>query len=281
MPMEGQTAVITGAGSGFGRAFATACAARGMKLVLADIQAEGLDATRALPELANTAVLTQVCDVARAESVEALAQAAEDRFGAVHLLFNNAGVAVSGPLWTATLDEWNWALGINLMGVVHGIRSFVPRMLKHGGAGHIVNTASAAGLTCPAGNGIYVVSKHGVVAMSEVLYHELKMTGSKLGVSVLCPAFAPTGIANPERLRPAGMQVNPHPMAETIAQQARKAVSKGKLSADDIARITLEAVDTRRFYVLPHEAIKLGIEGRMKHLLEGQAPHDPFSVKAW
>jgi NAD(P)-dependent dehydrogenase (short-subunit alcohol dehydrogenase family) len=279
---QGRTAVITGAGSGFGREFAKACAAEGMKLVLADLRQEGLDATAALPELAGCEVLTQTCDVAKPEQVEALAAAAEARFGKLHLIFNNAGVAVSGPLWTATLDEWNWTLGVNLMGVVHGVRSFVPRLLAHGEDAHVVNTASIAGMVSGAGQGVYCVSKHAVVALSEVLHHELRMVGAKVGVSVLCPAFVPTGIAESNRQRPDGYgDRNTHPMSQMIEDMARKAVAKGRISATEIAAMTLQAVREDRFYVLSHEKTKTAIEGRMRHILDGLPPHDPMTSGAF
>ena len=279
---QGRTAIITGAGSGFGREFARACAAKGMQLVLADVRQPGLDETCALPELANTAVLTQLCDVSKPEQVEALAVAAEARFGKLHLLFNNAGVAVSGPLWTATLDEWHWTLGVNLMGVVHGVRSFVPRMLAHGEDAHVVNTASIAGMVSGAGQGVYCVSKHAVVALSEVLHPELRTTGAKVGVSVLCPAFVPTSIADSNRQRPAEYGArNAHPMAQAVEDMARKAVSKGKISASEIAALTLQAVHDQRFYILPHEKTKLAVEGRMRHILDGLPPHDPMTSQAF
>lgn len=279
---QGRTAVITGAGSGFGREFAKACAAEGMNLVLADLRADGLTATAALPELAGCEVLTQTCDVAKAEQVEALATAAEAHFGKLHLMFNNAGVAVSGPLWTATLDEWNWTLGVNLMGVVHGVRSFVPRLLAHGEPAHVVNTASIAGMVSGAGQGIYCVSKHAVVALSEVLHHELRMVSGRVGVSVLCPAFVPTGIADSNCQRPAEYSArNAHPMAQAVEDMARKAVAKGRISAAEIAATTMQAVRENRFYILTHEKTKLAVEGRLRHILDGLPPHDPMTSQAF
>lgn len=279
---ENRTAVITGAGSGFGREFARACAAERMRLVLADVRPEGLEETRALPELAGCEVLTQTCDVSKAEQVEALAAAAEARFGKLHLVFNNAGVAVSGPLWTTTADEWNWVLGVNLMGVAHGVRSFVPRLLAHGDEAHVVNTASIAGMVSGAGQGVYCVSKHAVVALSEVLHHELKMVGAKVGVSVLCPAFVPTGIAESGSRRPGEYAArNTHPMAQAIEDMARKAVAKGRISAAEVAAMTLQAVREQRFYILPHEKTLIAVEGRMRHILDGLPPHDPTTTKVF
>lgn len=278
---KGKTAVITGAGSGFGREFARACAREGMNLVLADVQAGPLEQTCQLPELAHTPRLMQVCDVGDAAAVEALAAAAFARFAAVHLLFNNAGIGVSGPIWTATLDEWKWALDVNLMGVVHGIRSFVPRMLQQGGDAHIVNTASVAGLLAPAGSGVYAVSKHAVVVLSEVLQQELKMTGGAIGVSVLCPAFVNTGIADPERLRPSGLSINPHPLTPRIEEGARKAVRRAALSAEVIATQTLDAVRAQRFCILPHASVVPAVLARVQHLVAGLPPHDANSVNPY
>lgn len=280
--LRGKTAVITGAGSGFGMEFARVCAGEGMNLVLADVKQAGLDATMSLPELSAVQKIAQNCDVSKPEQVEALAVAAEARFGKLHLIFNNAGVGVSGPLWTTTLDEWNWTLGVNLMGVVHGVRSFVPRLLAHGDEAHVVNTASIAGMVSGAGQGIYCVSKHAVVALSEVLHHELRMTESRIGVSVLCPAFAPTGIADSGRNRPAEFPAaNSHPMALMIEQMAKKGVMKGKISAAEIAAITVQAVKDNQFYILPHEKTKIAVEGRIRHILDGLAPHDPMSSRAF
>lgn len=277
---KGKTAVITGAGSGFGYEFARACAAEGMNLVLADIKQSGLDKTLTLPELANTSKISQVCDVSKQEQVDTLARTAQDAFGAIHLLFNNAGIAVAGPLWTSTLDDWSWTLGVNLMGVVHGIRSFVPRMLVHGEEAHVVNTASIAGMVSAAGQGAYCVSKHAVVALSEVLHHELTMMRSHIGVSVLCPAMVPTGIADSGQTRPAEYaQTNPHPMTKTVADMARQGVAKGKINAEQIAGITLKAVKEGHFYILPHEKTKFSIEQRVRHILEDKLPHDPMSVR--
>ena len=199
--LKGKVAVVTGGGSGIGRELALACAREGMHVVLADVDVPGMaETTRLLGSATQSTSVT--CNVAKAGEVESLAARTYERFGAAHLLFNNAGVAVVGPMWTSTLEEWEWCLGVNVMGVVHGIRSFVPRMLAQGDACHIVNTASAAGLTSVPGNSVYCVSKHGVVTMSECLKHELRRAKAKIGVSVLCPAFVQTGIFESARNRP-------------------------------------------------------------------------------
>ncbi|MGJ8669857.1 MAG: SDR family NAD(P)-dependent oxidoreductase [Oceanococcus sp.] len=274
--LSNKTAVITGAGSGFGREFAKHCAAEGMNLVLADLNHDALLATVA--ELPNdTPHILQTCDVSKPEQVDALAQASKTRFGATHLLFNNAGVAVTGPVWTATLDEWRWVLDVNLMGVVHGLRAFTQDMIDSGEPCHIVNTASAAGHLSVPGSGVYCVSKHAVVTMSECLYHELNMLQAQVGVSLLCPAFVPTGIADSENLRPQDAAKNPHPMTASTDAMTKHAVASGRLSAADVARITLDAVKANRFYVFPHEKIKNSISGRFNNILNDAPPHNSLT----
>ena len=270
--LKGRVAVITGAASGFGREFARACAAEGAHVVLADVDEKGMQETAALLP-AGTESLAMRCDVTLAGNLEVLAERTYARFGAAHLLFNNAGVAAVGPAWTATLEDWKWVLGINLMGVVHGIRAFVPRMLAGGEAGHIVNTASVAGLVSLPGSAVYCVSKHGVVTLSECLRHDLRVARSKLGVSVLCPAFVQTGIFESARNRPRELAAT-NPLAKPYEDAGRQAVAHGKLSAADIARITLEAVRAGRFYVIPHQKTKAGIETRMRDILEERDPTD-------
>ena len=268
----GHVAVLTGAGSGFGRELALLCAARGMKLVLADIQSEALDATLALLPAGSEALALR-CDVAKAADVMAMAEQTYDRFGAAHLLFNNAGVSAGGLSWQSTEDDWNWVLGVNLMGVVHGIRAFVPRMLAAGGPAHVVNTASAAGLVSVPGSSVYCVSKHAVVTLSECLYHELRGEQAAIHVSVLCPAFVPTGILDSARNRPAAL-ADVNPTAGMFAARRQKAITSGRLSAADIARAVADAVEANRFYVLPHEKIKRAVEVRMQDILEGRQPTD-------
>ena len=270
--LQGKVAVVTGAASGFGREFARACAAAGAKVVLADVDEKGMLATvAALPPASESLVMR--CDVTRAGDLEALAARTYERFGAAHLLFNNAGVAVCGPAWTATLEDWKWVLDINLMGVVHGIRAFVPRMLAAGEPGHVVNTASVAGLISLPGSAVYCVSKHGVVTLSECLRHDLRVAKSALGVSVLCPAFVQTGIFESARNRPKEL-ASTNPLGAPYEEAGKKAVAASKLSAADIARITLEAVAAGRFYVLPHRKTLAAIETRMQDVLQERDPTD-------
>lgn len=270
--LGGKVAVVTGGGSGIGRELALACAHAGMKVVLADVDEKGMQATvDAAP--AGAELLAMRCDVTKADRVVALAQRTIERFGAAHLLFNNAGVAVCGPAWTATLEDWKWVLDINLMGVVHGIHAFVPRMIAQGDECHVVNTASGAGLMSLPGTAVYCVSKHAVVTLSECLRHDLRVAKAAIGVSVLCPAFVQTAIFESARNRPKELAAT-NPLAQPYEDAGRKAVAAGKLSAADVAGITLEAVKTGRFYVLPHQKVKAGIETRMRDILDERDPTD-------
>ena len=269
---RGRVAVITGAASGFGREFARALGAQGAKLVLADVDEKGMQETLGLLPAAAEAIAVR-CDVRSSEALDELADKAYARYGAVHLVFNNAGVAVCGPAWTATLEDWKWVLDINLMGVVHGVRSFVPRMIASGEPGHVINTASVAGLLSLPGSAVYCVSKHAVVTLSECLRHDLRVAGAPIGVSVLCPAFVQTGIFQSARNRPRELAAT-NPLGRAYEEAGKKAVAASKLSAADIARITLEAVKAGRFYVLPHVKAKAGIETRMQDILGERDPTD-------
>ena len=186
--------MITGAGSGFGRELAILCAKEDMTVVLADIDVSGMEETLSLLAPGSTSI-AQRCDVSRASDVDELADVTYRTFGETAVLFNNAGVGTTGPAWMATLDDWTWTIGVNLMGVVHGIRAFIPRMIEQGRECHIVNTASAAGLVAPAGSSVYCASKFAVVGFTECLFHELRAEYPQIGVSLLCPAFVDTGIS--------------------------------------------------------------------------------------
>jgi NAD(P)-dependent dehydrogenase (short-subunit alcohol dehydrogenase family) len=267
---DGRVAVITGAGSGIGRALALAAAAKGMRLALLDVDMNGLEETSGL--LAGQPLIRR-CDVSKAEDVQAAADAIFSQLGNVHLLFNNAGIAVGGYSWLTTVDDWQWSLGVNLMGVANGIRSFVPRMIENGEEGRVVNTASVAGFLSVPGSSVYCATKHAVVTLSECMRHELAIEGARIGVSVLCPAFAPTGIADAERNRPAELGAK-NPSAGLFDARLRKAVESGRLTADDIARITFDGIEADRFYILTHPKIKAAIATRMEDILEERTPTD-------
>lgn len=277
----GKVAVITGAASGFGREFARIGAQLGMKLALADIQADALAAT--VDELRAQGALAfgEAVDVSRAADVERLAQRTLDAYGAVHLLFNNAGVAAGGLIWEQTLKDWEWVLGVNLWGVVHGVRTFVPIMLAQGDECPVVNTASVAGLLSPQMMGVYNVSKHGVVTLTETLYQDLRVTGARIGVSLLCPAFVPTGIAQSHRHRPASLRDESAPTASMIAAQkaSEKAVSSGRISAGEVAQMTFDAIRENRFYVITHPKILASVELRLHDVIAQRNPTDPFSLE--
>ncbi len=279
-----RVAVITGAASGFGREFALVGARLGMRLVLADVQQQALAATAAELEGLGAQVLAMPCDVRKGEQVEALAAAAMARFGAVHLVFNNAGVGAGGLVWESTQADWEWVLGVNLWGVIHGVRVFTPLMLAcakndPGYEGHIVNTASMAGLLNPPAMGVYNVSKHAVVSLSETLYHDLDLVGAPIGASVLCPYFVQTGISQSHRNRPDDVPAAA-PTASQLASQAgmEKAVSSGKVSAAEVAENTFAAIRDRQFYIYSHPAALGNVQTRMEDIVTGRNPTDPYAA---
>ncbi|HEY1996757.1 SDR family oxidoreductase [Paraburkholderia sp.] len=278
---EGKVAVITGAASGFGRAFAEKGAALGMKLVLADVDGDALAQTVAALRAAGADAIGVPTDVSDATQVEALALAALDAFGKVHLLFNNAGVGAGGFLWESSANDWAWVFGVNVMGVAHGVRAFTPIMLRQNEPAHIVNTASVAGLLSPPAMGIYNASKHAVVSLTETLYHDLQNAGGLVGCSLLCPAFVPTGIANAERARPETLRNDAAPTRSQLAagKQLQRAVQSGKLGASDVAELTFEAIEAGRFYVITHPTIMPTVHLRHEDIEQGRNPTDPLSLK--
>ena len=278
-----KVAVITGAGSGLGREFALLGAKLGMRLVLADVNQEGLQQTSQDAASLGAEVLSQLCDVRHGEQLESLSQAALQRFGVVHVVFNNAGVGAGGLVWESTQQDWEWVLGVNLWGVIHGVRVFTPLMLASAKAdpnfeGHIINTASMAGLLTPPAMGIYNVSKHAVVALSETLYHDLSLVETRIGVSVLCPYFVPTGISHSDSTRPTDVKPDSVPTRSQKVSQAmlEKAVSAGKVSAAEVAQITFDAIRARQFYIYSHPQALGNVERRMQDILHAINPSDPY-----
>ena len=266
--LNGKTAVVTGAASGIGRAMAERFATEGMSVALADIEEEPLAETTKGLESDGASVLAVPTDVSKQADVEDLAEKAVAAFGAVHVVCNNAGVGAGGPIWEIPQEDWDWVLGVNLFGVINGLRAFVPLLLEQD-EGHVVNTASMAGLTSPPGMAPYNVSKHGVVTLSEGLRSELAMRGSKVGVSVLCPGFVRTRIHESGRNRP-GAEPLPEdeldPSFGPMASFLRTAVESGIPPAQVAAKV-VEAIVENRFYILTHPDMKPNIQSRLEEIL--------------
>lgn len=282
---QGRTAVITGAGSGFGLEISRIAAREGMNLVMADVQADALERAVAEVRGLGAQVLPFRLDVSRGEEVEAMAAATRERFGAPHFVFNNAGVGAGGLVWEQTAREWEWVLGVNLMGVVHGVRAFTPMMLEAAAQdpsyeGHITNTASMAGLVNAPNMGVYNVSKHAVVSLTETLYQDLALVTEQVHASVLCPFFVPTGISQSHRNKPEGAGPSKPTRSQVIAQaMSDKAVSSGKVTAAEVAQKVLDAVRERRFYVYSHPNALKSVQTRMEDVVMGRNPTDPFADK--
>ena len=279
---NGKTAVLTGAGSGFGLECARIGAARGMNLVLVDVQQDALDRAQAEMEAAGAQVLARRVDVSKADEMEALAEAVRQRFGAPHLVFNNAGVGAGGLVWESSVADWEWVLGVNVWGVVHGVRLFTPMMLAAAAQdpayrGHIVNTASMAGLLTPPNMGVYNVSKHAVVSLTETLYQDLALVTDQIGASLLCPYFVATGINDSERNRPGALPAGELTKSQLIGQaMTAKAVSSGKVSAADVAGKVFDAIAANQFYVFSHPKALGNVKSRMDSIVSITNPADPF-----
>lgn len=286
-PFPGGTAVITGAASGFGLEASRIAARQGMNVVMADVQADVLETAAAEIRGLGVQVLPFRLDVAKAAEVEALGAATFERFGAPSFVFNNAGVGAGGLIWEHTLKDWEWVVGVNLMGVAHGVRVFTPMMLAAAKAdpawrGHIVNTASMAGLLNAPNMGVYNVTKHAVVSMSETLYQDLSLVTDQVHAHVLCPYFVPTGIHKSERNRPAEMKDGDHgPTRSQLIAQAMsdKAVTSGKLTAAQVAQYVFDAMMARRFYVFSHPKSLAGVQLRLEDVVQGRNPTDPFKER--
>jgi NAD(P)-dependent dehydrogenase (short-subunit alcohol dehydrogenase family) len=267
-----KVAVVAGAASGIGLAMAEKFAAEGMQVVMADIEPEALSISSEGLKRKGASILASRVDVRKPEEVEALAQKTVDTFGAVHVLCNNAGVEVIGAAWEHTLDDWEWVIGVNLWGVIHGVRAFVPRMLEQDSEAHIVNTASMAGLTTAPFMSVYDVTKFGVVALSESLYKDFLATGKKVRVSVLCPGLINTNIMTSSRNRP-------QDFSETgkfgeMAQQFRRNLAAGLAGGyppSYVADMVFEGIRDEKFYIVPSQ-IKDGIKRRVEQVLAEENP---------
>jgi NAD(P)-dependent dehydrogenase (short-subunit alcohol dehydrogenase family) len=282
---KGRTAVITGAASGFGLETSRIAAREGMNVVMADVQPDALDRAAAEITASGASVLAYRLDVSKAAEVEALGAATRERFGVPSFVFNNAGVGCGGLIWENTLQDWEWVLGVNLMGVVHGIRVFTPMMLEAarqdpGFEGHIVNTASMAGLLNPPNMGVYNVSKHAVVSLSETLYQDLRLVTEQVTASVLCPFFVTTGITRSERNRPADLPATKPTKSQLIGQaMSDKAVGSGKVTAAMVAQFVFDAVREQRFYIYSHPQALASVQTRLEDVLQIRNPTDPFAHK--
>ena len=280
-----QTAVLTGAGSGFGLEMARIGAKQGMNLVLVDVQADALAKAEQEMLAAGVQVFAKQVDVANAQDMEALAREVQARFGAPHLVFNNAGVGAGGLLWENSVADWQWVLGVNLWGVIHGVRLFTPMMLEAAKQhatyrGHIVNTASMAGLLTPPNMGVYNVSKHAVVSLTETLYQDLKLVSDQVSASVLCPYFVPTGISQSHRNRPQDLPFEKPTKSMLIGQaMSDKAVSSGKVSAAQVAQMVFDGIRHNQFYIYSHPKALGNVQHRMEAIVSGRNPPDPFAER--
>jgi len=268
-----KVAVITGGASGIGLAMARAFAADGMKIVIGDIEREALDAAKATIEQDGAECATVLCDVSKREEVAKLAAETINAFGKVNVVCNNAGVGFGGPSWEIDIEDWEWVLGVDLWGVIYGVHEFVPRILEAGEPGYIINTASMAGLAAGPGMAPYNVSKFGVVALSECLYHEMQLLGAPVGVSVLCPGWVQSKITDSSRNRPGGPVADEdlHPLAQALNERIRQAVSAG-LTPEYVSELVVQAVREDKFYILPHSSWKVVIEGRMRNIVDERNP---------
>ncbi|SIR24996.1 SDR family oxidoreductase [Pseudacidovorax sp. RU35E] len=282
---HGKTAVLTGAASGFGLECARIGAARGMNLVLVDVQQDALDKAETEMKAAGVQVMARRVDVANASEMGALAAAVKERFGAPHFVFNNAGVGAGGLVWENSVADWEWVLGVDLWGVVHGVRLFVPMMLEAAEKdpayrGHITNTASMAGLLTAPNMGIYNAAKAAVVSLTETMYQDLRLVTDQIGASLLCPYFVPTAIVQSDRNRPGGALAQGQLTKSQLIGQAmsEKAVSSGKVTAAEVAHKVFQAISDNQFYVFSHTGAKaLGnVKSRMENIVAIQNPADPF-----
>ena len=282
---KGKTAVLTGAGSGFGLECARIGARLGMNLVLVDVQQDALDQATAEMQALGAEVLAFRLDVSRADQMQAMSEAVFERFGAPHFVFNNAGVGSGGLIWENTVKDWEWVLGVNLWGVIHGVRLFTPMMLEAAAKdpawqGHIVNTASMAGLLNPPNMGVYNVSKHAVVSFTETLYQDLRLVSDQIGASVLCPYFVSTGISQSQRNRPAELDTEKPTRSQLIGlAMTDKAVGSGKVTAAEVAQKVFDGMAANQFYIFSHPRALGNVQSRMECIVQQTNPADPFAER--
>jgi NAD(P)-dependent dehydrogenase (short-subunit alcohol dehydrogenase family) len=273
--VHGKVAVVTGAASGIGRGMCEAFSDAGMRVVLADVEEQALERTSRQLRAGGADVHAVRTDVSKPEQVQALADETLRHYGAVHVVCNNAGVATETvPSWGGTLDDWNWVLGVNLMGVIYGVRTFLPILIDQGDGGHIVNTASLAGLVT-GGNTPYAVTKFGVVALSEGTYLELKRGGYRPSISVLCPGFVNTNILDCSRNRPPELAETAQPMVGPVADAFREWFTEQLKQGLDPRRVgdqVLAAIRDDRFYILTHPEWNTTVEHRVRAILAGDNP---------
>jgi NAD(P)-dependent dehydrogenase (short-subunit alcohol dehydrogenase family) len=277
---KGKVAVITGGASGIGRGLAERCLSEGMKVVLADVEEASLAKAETELKSQGGTVLSVRTDVSKRSDVEQLARRAFDAFGLVHLLVNNAGIAAGGSPWEATWNDWEWAIGVNLWGVIHGVKVFTPLMLAQNAEGHIVNTASAAGLVVGGASAPYSATKHAVVALTESLYLALEQRNARVKVSVLCPGMVHTNIVNAERNRPAELK-NP-PVELSPAMRAGldffKAAMEAAMSPRQVADIVFEAIRKEQFYIVTHPEWMEVVRMRTDDLVRLENPRSTTAI---
>jgi NAD(P)-dependent dehydrogenase (short-subunit alcohol dehydrogenase family) len=276
---KGKVALITGAASGIGRGIAEQCVQKEMKVVLADVEETALRETEKTLQAKGATVLAIRTDVSKARDIETLARKTLDAFGAVHLLFNNAGVQTRRTIWESTLADWEWVINVNLWGVIHGIRVFMPIMLNQQTECHVVNTASAVGLISGSGIGTYRVTKSGVVSLSETLYLELQQRNASIGVSVLCPSFVRSRLNEAGRNRPTELWnppgENPPTPEEQALEKSFQEMNQSGITPEQCAELVFNAIQQNTFYILTHPELSAAIQRRMEDILQGRNPTVP------
>ncbi|MCD8500784.1 MAG: SDR family NAD(P)-dependent oxidoreductase [Bacillaceae bacterium] len=281
---KGKVAVITGAGNGFGVEFAKECAQREMKVVISDIDKEDLSRTEKIVSDLGAEVLSVLADVSIYQEVENIVEKTIERFGSVDLLFNNAGVVVAGPVWEIPLQDWDWIMGVNVNGIMHGLRAFIPPMLKQDTPCHIVNVASVAGLLTTPSMAAYHTSKHAAVALAESVNYSLQAMNSKIKTSVFCPGFVQTDLHNCDRHRPERFAIDPNePYYQSATYKAglergRHVITTG-IPIDSIGQSVFIAIEEEKFYILTHPQYNPVIGKRVKDMLEGVNPSAEFFLK--